>query len=76
MPLHPRSVSVSISIVCLFMISFIGWFAGLSPFTCCKRAIVGAVVAYIVTKITVNMINRILMSALVESELKKQQGIE
>jgi hypothetical protein len=74
MPLHPRSISISIAVVCLFVISFIGWFAGLAPLTCCKRAMTGAFVAYIVTRIAVNIINNIIISVLVKSRMEEQKG--
>ena len=74
MPLHPRSVSISIAVVCLFIISFIGWFAGLAPLTCCKRAAAGAFVAYIITGIAVNIVNHIMICALVKSRMDEQKG--
>lgn len=74
MPLHPRSVSISIAVACLFVISFVGWFSGLAPLTCCKRAIAGAFVVYIITGIAVNIINHIMISALVNSRMEEQKG--
>lgn len=74
MPLQVKSISISISVACLFVLSFVGWFAGLEPFTCCKRAMMGAVITYIGTSIVINVINDILISALVESQMEQQQG--
>jgi len=74
MPLHPRSVSTSIAVVFLFVISFIGWFADLELLTCCKRALIGAVAAYVVTTIAVNIINNIMIRALVKSRMEEQNG--
>jgi len=74
MPLHPRSISISIAVVCLFVISFIGWFAGLAPLTCCKRAVIGAVASYFTAKIVVNIVNYITISALVKFRMEAQKG--
>ena len=74
MPLHPRSIAVSTAVVFLFVISFIGWFADLELLTCCKRAVIGAVAAYFVTTIAVNIINDVMIRALVKSQLEEQNG--
>ena len=74
MPLHTRSIATSIAVACLFVISFVGWFAGLEPLTCCKRAMIGAVAAYVVTTVAVNIVNNILISALVKSRMEQQKG--
>jgi len=74
MPLHPRSISISIAVIFLFVISFIGWFADLELLTCCKRAVIGAIVAYVVTTVAVNIINDIMIRALVKSRMEEQNG--
>lgn len=74
MPLDVRSISIRFSVICLFVISFVGWFSGLEPFTCCKRAMMGAAAAYLVTSIAVKIINDILIHALVESQVEQQKG--
>ena len=73
MPLHVRSISMSLAVACLFIISFVGWFSGLEPLVCCKRALIGAVGAYIVMTFMVRAINHILISALVKSRMEKQE---
>lgn len=74
MPLDVRSISVSIAVICLFVISFVGWFAGLEPFTCCKRAVIGSIAAYVTVSIAVKFVNDILISVLVKSRLEEQKG--
>jgi len=69
MPLHARSIAVSIAVICFFGLSFIGWISGLSPFTCCKRALVGAVVSYIAVSLAVKVINAILTNAMIMSRM-------
>lgn len=73
MPLNVRSIAVSIGVICFFAIAGIGWISGLSPFTCCKRALVGAVVAYIAGAWAVKAINAILMNAMITSRMEQQK---
>lgn len=72
MPLHIRSVAVSIAVTCFFCVSLIGWFSGLSPDTCSKRALVGAVIAYIAGVWVVKAVNAIFISAMVTEEMNQE----
>lgn len=71
MPLHVRSIAVSISVLCFFGISLIGWLSGLSPYVCCKRAILGAIVAYLAGSIAVKVVNAILIDAMITHQQDK-----
>ncbi len=73
MPLHIKSVAISIAVTCFFGVSLIGWISGVSPFTCCKRALVAAVLAYIAGTWAVRGVNAILISAMVTNEMNKQE---
>ncbi len=73
MPLHVRSIAVSIAVISFFGIAVIGWISGLSPFTCCKRALTGAALAYGIAACAVKMINAILISALTKSQMNQQK---
>jgi hypothetical protein len=73
MPLHVKSVAVSIAVTCFFGVSIIGWISGLSPFTCCKRALVGGLLAYIAGIWIVKAVNAILISAMVTNEMSQQE---
>jgi hypothetical protein len=73
MPLHVRSIAVSISVICFFVLSFITWICGLSPFVCCKRALIGAVLAYISASFAVRAINAILVNAMVSNQVDQQE---
>jgi len=73
MPLHVRSIAVSIAVICFFAIAGIGGISGLSPFTCCKRALVGAAAAYIAGAWAIKAINAILMHAIITSRMKQQK---
>jgi len=73
MPLEVRSISVSISVVCFFGLSIIGWFSGLASFTCCKRAVIGAFIVYLAASVVLKAVNSILMEALIEKQIKQQK---
>ena len=73
MPLHIKSVAVSIAVTCFFGVSLIGLISGLSPFTCCKRALVAAVLAYIAGTWAVKGVNAILVSAMVTNQMNEQE---
>jgi len=71
MPLHVRSIAVRIAVMCFFGLSFIGWVSGLSPFTCCKRALAGAAVSYIAASLAVKAVNAILTNAIIMSRINQ-----
>jgi hypothetical protein len=73
MPLNVRSIAVSIAVICFFGLSVIGWISGLSPFTCCKRALTGAVCAYIISAYAVKAINAVLINAMIKSRMNQQK---
>jgi hypothetical protein len=74
MPLHVKSISVSVAVICFFVIAIVGWFSGVSPFTCCKRAIGAAVVVYIAASLAVKAINVILIDAMIEKQMNQPKG--
>jgi hypothetical protein len=76
MPLHVRPIATSIAVICFFSISIVGWISGLSPLTCCKRALAGAAIAYIAAALAVKAINAILMNAMITNQMNKQKGNE
>ncbi|UCE48641.1 MAG: hypothetical protein JSW47_00545 [Phycisphaerales bacterium] len=76
MPLHVRSIAVSIAVICFFVMSLIGWASGLTPFVCCKRALIGAVLAYMAGCWAVRAINSILVNAILASQTKKQDSAD
>ncbi|MFZ2146820.1 MAG: hypothetical protein WAV28_06335 [Sedimentisphaerales bacterium] len=73
MPLHVRSIAVSIAVICFFGVGIIGWISGVSPFICCKRALAGALLAYIVVAWAVKAVNAILMSAMITNQMNQQK---
>ena len=73
MPLHVRSIAVSIAVICFFVLSLIGWASGLSPFVCCKRALIGAILAYIAGGWAVKAINAVLINAMITNQMNRQE---
>lgn len=73
MLIHVRTIAVSTAVICFFGLSLISWISGLSPFTCCKRALVGAVVAYIVAGSAVKVINAVLTNAIITNWVNQQK---
>ena len=74
MPLHVRSIAVSIAVICFFVLSLIGGFCGLSPFVCCKRALIGAMLAYIAGGWAVRAINAILVDAMIVNQMNQEDN--
>ena len=75
MPLNIRSFAVNISVISFFFLSIIGWISGLSPFVCCKRAMIGAVLVYIIAIFIVRVINIILLDAIINRQVEKEKSI-
>lgn len=73
MPLNVRSIAVSIAVVCFFVLSIIGWFCGISPFLCCKRAMIGAVLVYIAGSLAVKAINAVLVNAMIANQVSQRE---
>jgi hypothetical protein len=73
MPLNTRQIAVKIAVLFFFALSFVGWINGLSPFICCKRAVAGAILAYLAATLAVRIINAILINAIITSQLNKQR---
>ena len=73
MPLHVRSIAGKIAVISFFGLSLIGWISGLSPFTCCKRALAGALIMYIVAGLAVKAINAVLISAIITKQVNQQK---
>ena len=71
MLLNIRFIAISASVVSFFAVGLIGWCNGISQFTCCKRAIVGAVAAYIVMTLAAKAVNAVLISAMIQSQLNQ-----
>jgi len=74
--INSRSTAISVAVLCFFVVSFVGIFYELSPFVCCERALIGAVLAYIVTSVVVKILNAVITSAIIDSYTNKQRENE
>lgn len=73
MLLHVRSISLSAAVMFFFAVSLIGLVSGLSPFTCCKRALAAAFVVYVIAALAVKSVNTILINAMINSRVNQQK---
>lgn len=73
MPLPVRPTAITFAVLFFFGLSIIGSISGLSPFTCCKRAFVGAALAYITAGWSVKAINFILINAMIANQIDKEK---
>jgi len=73
MPLNVRSIAVSIAVLFFFGLSIVGLLSGLSTFVCCKRAVIGAALAYVAAGLAVRAINAILVNAMINNQMNRQK---
>ena len=73
MPLPIRSIAVTIAVISFFGFGLVGWVGGISPFTCCKRALAAAAIVYIATACAVKIINAILVNAMINNQINQQK---
>ena len=73
MPLDARSIAINMAVLCFFGTSVLGWFSKFTPFICCKRALIAATFAYIITTCAAKAINAIITNAMIESQLNEQK---
>jgi hypothetical protein len=75
MPLQVRPIAISTAVMFFFGVSIVGSVSGLAPFTCCKRALAAAFVAYIASTVATRIVNAILLSAIIESQISQQREL-
>jgi len=68
MLLNVRSTAIRIAVVAFFALSIISWLSELSPYSCCKRAMLGAICVFFTTKIAAKAINAILLNAMITNK--------
>jgi len=74
--LHARSIAISSAVVSVFAVAIVGSISGLSPWACCERALLAAVVTYFAAVAAVRAINAILIQAIVDNEVNKERTSE
>jgi len=71
MLLQIRPIAVRCAVLGFFAIGIVGSLGGLSPYTCCKRAVLGAAIAYLVAGVAVRAVNAILTQAMIADRIRK-----
>jgi hypothetical protein len=74
--LHVRSIAVSSAVVSVFAVAILGSTSGLSPWSCCERALLAAGVVYLAAGAAVRVVNTILIQALVDRQVSKERAGE
>ncbi len=69
--LQIRPIAVSGAVLCFFAIGIVGSLGGLAPYTCCKRAVLGAALTYLVAGAVVRAVNAILTQAMIADRIRK-----
>jgi len=72
MVLDVRANAIKIAVLSFFALSIIGICCGLTPYTVCVRAIICAFVVYVVSAITIKVINVVLLDAIISKFLNRQ----
>lgn len=72
MPLNHRPAAMTAAVLAFFATSVIGVFCDNSPYTCCKRALIVMAAAYIVTTVTVRILNIVLIDAIIAQQVDKK----
>jgi len=73
MPLQTRPAAIKMSVLAFFLVAIIGQCYGVSSFYCCKRAMLAAIAAYVVTTLFIKVINFVLLNAMIDKEVDKQR---
>jgi hypothetical protein len=73
MLLQPKSVGLTAAIIGFFGLSIVGSIVGLSPYTCCKRALLGALITYWAASTATHAVNLILTRAMIASQMDKDR---
>ncbi len=71
MPLNHRTTALTVAVFAFFTTSIVAAFYRNSPFTCCKRALIAMLAAYLFTTIVVRVINAILVDAIISKQVNK-----
>lgn len=64
-----RRIAITAAVICFFLMAVIGSVKGLTPATCCYRAIAGALISYAVISLAGRAVLAIIINAAVSSKL-------
>ncbi|HIJ67090.1 MAG TPA: hypothetical protein HPP87_10675 [Planctomycetes bacterium] len=66
-----RSVAITFAVSAFFVMAIVGWCSGLSPATCCSRAVTGAIITYIALSWAAKGVMSIIINEIVQSRINK-----
>ncbi len=73
MIINSKNCAIQMAVAAFFGMACLGGLSGLSPLTCTKRALISALVIYVLCRCAVKIINGIILNALVRSQMNKQE---
>lgn len=73
MIINSNNYSIQIAVIAFFITTGVGTVFRLAPLTCSKRALICACIAYILSRCTIKVINKIILNALIKSQISKQE---
>ena len=73
MIINSKTCSIQMAVAAFFGMACMGGLSGLSPWTCSKRALISAFIMYGICRCAINVINKIILNALVKSQMNKQE---
>jgi hypothetical protein len=71
MLLQTRPIAFTTAVMAFFILSIVGCVVDLSPYTCCKRAVLGAIATYVVTSVAMRAVDAIVTGAMIASQMSK-----
>ena len=66
-----KSIAIYFAVMTFFVMSIIGWFCGVSPATCCGRALPGAIIAYVAISWAGKTVVKIIMEQMIQSKVNE-----
>jgi len=66
-------MAVAAAVMCFFTMAIIGAIKGVSPATCGYRAVIGALIAYVVTSLAARAVLAVIIDAIVSSKFNMKQ---
>lgn len=68
-----RKIAVYSAVLVLFVLAAVSWLYGCGQGVCASRALLGAIVIYVMVSLAGRLVMRIIIGAMVESRLEKQR---
>lgn len=76
MPIETKPLAIKIAVTIFFICAIAGWANSVSCEVCCKRGLLGAFIAYIVTTFALKIVNAILIQAIITKQIKKNSDTD